>query len=134
MVENTGLTGRWQTINNKPLAICDIGHNQDGIQEVLGMISKTPHQRLHFVLGLVADKNVDSVLKQLPTEAMYYFCKADIPRAMDAGALQVRAYLHNLHGSIYGSVKEAYDDALNNASDNDLVFVGGSTFVVAEIL
>lgn len=134
LTENTGLRGRWQVLNEKPLAICDIGHNLDGIREAMGMIEKTPHQRLHFVLGMVADKNVDIVLEHLPKDAIYYFCRADIPRAMEAKELQVRSYLHNLHGNIYDNVRGAYDNAMKNAGNNDLVFVGGSTFVVAEIL
>ena len=133
-VSNTGLIGRWQTLHKKPLTICDIGHNRDGIREVLNMIGRTPHKKLHFVLGLVADKNVDPVLELLPKNAIYYFCKADIPRGLDALELQGKARAHHLMGSLYPSVKEAYQQALNNANDDDLVFVGGSTFVVAEAL
>ena len=133
-VNNTGLLGRWQILQNKPLAICDIGHNRDGVREVLKMIDQTPHQDLHFVLGLVADKNAEPVLELLPKSATYYFCKADIPRGMDAGKLQLIAEEKGLKGNRYDSVKEAYLAALENANDNDLVFVGGSTFVVAEIL
>ena len=133
-ISNTGLLGRWQTLNDKPLAICDIGHNHDGIREVMNMITKTPHNKLHFVLGLVADKNVDPVLQLLPKEAKYYFCKANIPRGLDAMDLKEKAIAHELKGTVYHSVIEAYQQALENASDDDLVFVGGSTFVVAEIL
>ena len=133
-VSSTGLSGRWQTLNDKPLAICDIGHNRDGFREVLNMIRKTPHQNLHFVLGLVADKNVDPVLQELPADATYYFCKADIPRGLDAAELKENASNHGLNGSIYPSVRDAYRQALKNAKDDDLVFVGGSTFVVAEVL
>ncbi len=132
--ENTGLRGRWEVLQTRPRVICDIAHNRDGIAEVVNMISRTPHNRLHFVLGLVADKNVDPVLELLPEEALYYFCKADIPRAMDAKELQLRAYLKSLHGLAYSSVREAFESALKNANKNDLVFVGGSTFVVAETL
>jgi dihydrofolate synthase/folylpolyglutamate synthase len=133
-IENTGLLGRWQLLQQTPLAICDIGHNRDGIREVLQMIEKTPHEQLHFVLGLVADKNVEPVLELLPSSATYYFCKADIPRGMDAGKLQEIAREKKLEGESYPSVAEAYEAALQHASENDLVFVGGSTFVVAEIL
>lgn len=134
VIQNTGLAGRWQTISEQPLAICDIGHNKDGIREVLGMIKKTPHNQLHFVFGLVADKNVEPVLELLPTNATYYFCKADIPRGMNAEKLQELAKHKQLKGKHYKSVAEAYQSALRNANDDDLVFVGGSTFVVAEVL
>lgn len=133
-LSNTGLLGRWQTLNEKPQAICDIGHNRDGIREVLNMICHMPHHNLHFVIGLVADKNVDPVLQLLPKDATYYFCKADIPRGLDAEKLKKSAHEYGLIGSVYPSVKEAYQQALKDASENDLVFVGGSTFVVAEIL
>jgi len=134
VITNTGLSGRWQTLNTRPLAICDIGHNLDGISEVLKMIGKTVHDRLHFVLGLVTDKNVDPVLSLLPSSACYYYCKADIPRGMDAKELMKLAGEKGLQGEVYNSVKEAYRSALKNANENDLVFVGGSTFVVAEVL
>ncbi|MCK5080252.1 MAG: bifunctional folylpolyglutamate synthase/dihydrofolate synthase [Bacteroidales bacterium] len=133
-LSNTGLLGRWQILQNKPLAICDIGHNRDGVREVLKMIDQTPHQTLHFVLGLVADKNAEAVLELLPESATYYFCKADIPRGMDVHELKEQASKYHLSGKSYKSVKEAYQAALGNANENDLVFVGGSTFVVAEIL
>lgn len=134
VVRNTGLRGRWETLLSRPLAICDIGHNTDGIREVLSMISKTPHEKLHFVLGLVADKNAASVLQLLPSSASYYFCKADIPRAMEAHILQEQAGNFKLSGKTFSSVKEAFNAALEQAGSDDLVFVGGSTFVVAEIL
>lgn len=134
VIENTGLSGRWQKIHEKPLAICDIGHNLDGIREVLRMIDKTPHKKLHFVLGLVADKTVEPVLNILPKSATYYFCKADIPRGMNAEKLQELASHNDLNGKHYASVNDAYKAALRNAEDDDLVFVGGSTFIVAEIL
>ncbi len=133
-LSNTGLLGRWQILQNKPLAICDIGHNRDGVREVLKMIDQTPHQTLHFVLGLVADKNAEAVLELLPESATYYFCKADIPRGMDVHELKEQASKYHLSGKSYKSVKEAYQAALGNANESDLVFVGGSTFVVAEIL
>ena len=133
-IKNTGLSGRWQILHKEPLAVCDIGHNREGITEVINMISQTPHDQLHFVLGLVADKNVEPVLQLLPASATYYFCRADIPRAMEAGELQRMAFKHDLTGKQYSSVREAYSAALENAKAGDLVFVGGSTFVVAEVL
>ena len=134
VIENTGLSGRWQILQKDPLAICDIGHNSDGMREVLKMIRSTTHDKLHFVLGLVGDKNADPVLKMLPATATYYFCKAAIPRAMPAADLKEQACAHGLQGNIFESVSEAYHAALASAAANDLVFVGGSTFVVAEIL
>lgn len=134
VIQNTGLLGRWQVLQKSPLSICDIGHNKDGIREVLGMIGATPHIRLHFVLGLVGDKNAGPVLEILPSSAIYYFCRADIPRAMPAAELRVEAGNYGLQGDAYKSVAEAYHSALRAAKKGDLVFVGGSTFVVAEVL
>jgi dihydrofolate synthase/folylpolyglutamate synthase len=134
VIRNTGLAGRWQVLNDRPLCICDIAHNRDGIREIVKMIGKTPHNKLHFVLGLVADKNADPVLDLLPASATYYFCKADIPRGMDAAELQTKASNKDLNGEKYDSVKEALKAAMNHAAEDDLVFVGGSTFVVAEAL
>ena len=134
VVELTGLLGRWQKLNDKPLAIADVAHNEDGISIVLRQISETPHKRLHFVLGLVGDKDVSRVLKLLPQQAMYYFCKADIPRGLDAELLKQQATEFQLMGESYSSVKQAYETACAAANDEDLVFVGGSVFTVAEVL
>ena len=134
VVELTGLLGRWQKLNDKPLAIADVAHNEDGISIVLRQIFETPHKRLHFVLGLVGDKDVSRVLKLLPQQAMYYFCKADIPRGLDAELLKQQASEFQLMGESYSSVKQAYETACAAANDEDLVFVGGSVFTVAEVL
>ena len=134
VVELTGLLGRWQKLNDKPLAIADVAHNEDGIRIVLEQIRQTPHNKLHFVLGLVGDKDVTRVLQLLPSSAVYYFCKADIPRGLEAGLLKVQAGEFGLNGESYLSVKSAYDAAIAAASGSDLVFVGGSVFTVAEIL
>lgn len=128
----TGLHGRWEVLNMQPLTICDTGHNPDGIQEVIKNIAATKHQRLHFVIGMVNDKDITKVLAMLPTNATYYFCKPDIPRGLDAESLKLQAEEFGLHGDTYTSVKAALQSAQANAGDNDLVFVGGSTFVVAE--
>mgnify|MGYP001822646679 FL=1 len=104
------------------------------MKAVLAMIRQTPHEKLHFVLGMVADKNVDPILKLLPASATYYFCKADIPRGLDAHILQEKAGRYGLSGDEFPEVKRAYDQALKEANPDDLVFVGGSTFVVAEIV
>jgi dihydrofolate synthase/folylpolyglutamate synthase len=130
----TGLHGRWEVLNESPLTICDTGHNPDGIQEVLKNIAATPHQQLHFVIGMVSDKDSSKVLALLPENATYYFCRPEIPRGLDAGILREKASDFNLRGDSYPSVKEALAAAQKNAGPADLVFVGGSTFVVAEII
>ncbi|MEN8116167.1 MAG: folylpolyglutamate synthase/dihydrofolate synthase family protein [Bacteroidota bacterium] len=130
----TGLLGRWQVIGNNPLVVCDIGHNEDGIKAVVQQIENTAFKNLHIVFGTVGDKNPDKVLNLLPKNAWYYFAKANIPRAMDAEKLAERAVGFGLLGKSYDSVDEALENAKANAGKNDFIFVGGSTFVVAEIL
>ncbi len=134
VAKNTGLMGRWQILSNDPLTICDIGHNEDGIKEVIKQIRKTPHDKLQFVFGTVNDKSVDSVFRLLPKDAIYYFCKADIPRGMPVETLLETASKFNLNGNAYKSVCDALKAAEENARKNDLIFIGGSTFVVAEVL
>ncbi|MBL4715666.1 MAG: bifunctional folylpolyglutamate synthase/dihydrofolate synthase [Bacteroidia bacterium] len=131
---NTGFQGRWQKISDTPLTICDTGHNHDGLSEVLDQINSMPYKKLHFVYGTVNDKDIDSALNLLPKDASYYFCKAKIPRALDASILKNKAAEIGLVGSSFSTVDEAYKTAKENASKDDLVFVGGSTFVVAEVL
>lgn len=130
----TGLQGRWQTLGANPRIVCDTGHNEAGIKQVTEQIRRTPYRKLHFVLGVVADKDPDAVLSLLPKDAVYYFCKADIQRAMPADVLKVKAAAHNLTGEAYHSVLEAFNAAKLAAHKDDFIFVGGSTFVVAEIL
>lgn len=134
VVENTGLMGRWQIINKNPLAICDTGHNEAGINYVLNQINKIPFEKLHFVIGVVNDKEVDKILEMLPKNATYYFCKANIPRALSESDLFHKSKEKGLSGNSYNSVENAYKAAINSASKNDLIFVGGSTFVVAEVV
>ena len=130
----TGLMGRWQTLQQKPLVICDNGHNEDGILEVLKNIQLTPHQQLHMVIGMVKDKDISKVLSLLPKEAIYYFCSPNLERAKPAEELAAEAILFQLKGKSFFSVKEALENALINANEDDLIFVGGSTFVVADAL
>jgi len=130
----TGLHGRWETLIEKPLTICDTGHNPDGIQEVLQNIASVNYKHLHFVIGMVNDKDITKVLSMLPKDATYYFCKPDIPRGLEAESLKLKAESIGLQGSTYNSVKQALQAAQNSADGNDLVFVGGSTFVVAEVV
>jgi dihydrofolate synthase/folylpolyglutamate synthase len=134
VTQNTSLQGRWQQLADTPLIIADVAHNEDGIKVVLNQISETPHEQLHFVLGLVSDKDVDRVLRLLPEKATYYFCKANIPRGMDADDLAERAGKYALRGKAYDSVQHAFDAAKKAAHERDLVFIGGSVFTVAEVL
>ncbi len=130
----TGLMGRWQIIGYNPLIVCDTGHNEDGIKMVVNQIKNTAYKTLHFVFGVVADKNQDAILQLLPKNVLYYFTKADIPRAMNEKELAQKASGFGMKGMSYPSVIEAFSAAKNNAHKSDLIFVGGSTFVVAEIL
>jgi len=134
VVKQTGLLGRWQILNENPLTICDTGHNESGIALVLDQIALTPYKKLHFVFGMVGDKDIDKVLKLLPKEATYYFCKANIPRGLDQNELMKKATAKGLKGKSYLSVKEALAEAQLQAKADDLVFVGGSTFTVAEVV
>jgi dihydrofolate synthase/folylpolyglutamate synthase len=130
----TGLMGRWHTLNYNPQIICDTGHNEDGIKEVLKNIHLTPHKDLHMVIGMVKDKDITKILSLLPQKAFYYFCQPNIPRAKPANDLQLEASKYGLNGSFYPTVQAAFDEAKKNAGKNDLIFIGGSTFVVAEII
>jgi dihydrofolate synthase/folylpolyglutamate synthase len=130
----TGLHGRWEVLSRHPLTICDTGHNPEGMQEVLQNIAAVAYNKLHFVLGVVNDKDISKILTILPTNARYYFCKPDIPRGLDAQSLWLKAEGFGLHGATYSSVKAALEAAQQAAGDGDLVFVGGSTFVVAEVV
>ncbi|BBE19163.1 dihydrofolate synthase [Aquipluma nitroreducens] len=134
VIQNTGLLGRWQIIGHNPLVVCDTGHNQAGIKLVVEQINQTAWKALHIVIGMVSDKDQDKVLALLPTNAKYYFTKASIPRAAEPEVLAAKAERFGLSGDCYPTVRQALSVALANAGENDLVFVGGSTFVVAEIL
>jgi dihydrofolate synthase/folylpolyglutamate synthase len=130
----TGLMGRWQTISKNPLVICDTGHNEDGIKEVIKNIANTSYQNLHMVIGMVKDKDINKVLSLLPANARYYFCEPNIPRAKTAIELQLEAKNYGLIGETYQTIKQALETAKLAALPNDLIFVGGSTFVVAEVV
>ena len=134
VITNTGLFGRWQILGSQPLIIADTGHNEAGIREVILQINNTPHQQLHFVLGVVNDKDISTLLDLLPKNAVYYFTNASIPRALKADELALQAASHHLKGENYSSVKEALLNAKQNAAPDDMIFIGGSTFTVAEIL
>lgn len=133
-IRNTGLSGRWQQLAAAPYTICDTGHNIDGLTEITAQLATCHYDKLHFVIGMVSDKDVDSVLRILPKEAEYYFCKASIPRAMDENTLAGKARALGLSGNTYPTVAAAYAAARKNATSNDMIYIGGSTFVVAEVL
>lgn len=130
----TGLQGRWQTLQTQPLVIADTGHNEDGIKEVLANLKRYQFKTLHFILGVVNDKDISKILKLLPKDAVYYFCKASIPRALDEKDLLCQSQKYGLEGKTFKTVQEALEKAKKQAKTNDLIFVGGSTFTVADIL
>ena len=130
----TGLRGRWETIGYNPLIICDTGHNAEGISEVVEQIRQTAHKKLHFIFGTVSDKDASKVLTLLPTDAKYYFTKADIPRALDPELLRQQAKAFGLQGKSFAEVKKAFEAARSAANAEDMIFIGGSTFVVGELL
>lgn len=130
----TGLKGRWQTLQRNPLIICDTGHNKAGISEVLKNIEATNFKKLHIVIGMVKDKDINGVLALLPKDARFYFCEPKLERALHANELFNLAKLTGLNGEVCPDVKEALKAAKLAAARNDLIFVGGSTFVVAEII
>ena len=133
-IANTGLLGRWQIIGNNPLTLCDTGHNVDGITHIARQIRNTPHSKTHMVIGMVGDKNIEGILKLLPKNATYYFTKANIPRALNELELADKAKTYGLVGNTYQNVEEALNEAKKNAQPNDLIFIGGSTFTVADAL
>jgi len=134
VVKNTGLLGRWQQLGEFPKIICDTAHNKNGLEIVMKQIQKEKFDTLHIVLGVVNDKDLDEILPLFPKNAIYYFCKPNIPRGLDARILQKKATTFQLKGEVYNSVSSSYAQALQNASNNDFIYLGGSTFVVAEIL
>lgn len=133
VVTLTGLMGRWQIISKNPLTVCDTAHNENGIAEVLKQISISSFKNLHFVLGMVNDKEIDKVLNMLPNEAVYYFCKANIPRGLNEGILKEKAEKLGLKGESYKSVQKAVNAARKAANKDDMIYIGGSTFIVAEV-
>lgn len=133
VVISTGLKGRWQVLDRKPLVVCDTGHNLDGMKEVVRQIQRQDYRKLYFILGMVTGKDISSILSLLPKDAYYFFCRANIPRAVDAATLLEHAHANNLAGEIVTDVNDAIRAAKNVAAPEDMIFVGGSTYVVAEI-
>lgn len=134
VISSTGLLGRWQVLSRMPLTICDTGHNREGLEYVMKQIESTPRNNLHMVIGFVSDKDLSSLLPLFPRDARYYFSRASVPRALDENLLMAAAEDYGLAGDSYPSVGEALDAARAAAGPDDMIFIGGSTFVVADAL
>ena len=134
VAKNTGLQGRWQLLNKSPKVICDTAHNIEGLSLVLNQLKKEDFDQMHIVLGVVADKNLDAILPLFPKNAIYYFCKPAVMRGLAVAKLKQKARTYELIGKSYVTVREAYKSAMTAAKAKDLIFIGGSTFVVAEVL
>ena len=134
VVNNTALKGRWQVLQDKPKIICDTAHNKEGLSYIMTQIADEAYNKLHMVFGVVNDKDLESILPLLPKQAIYYFCKPDIPRGMDANVLKSKFLSYGFKGQSYSTVNEAFNSAKKNSEEEDLIYVGGSTFVVAEII
>ena len=130
----TGLSGRWQFLSRSPMVIADTAHNKNGLKLSLEQVSSIPHTKLRFVIGFMNDKDIDSILPLFPSDAVYYFTKAAIPRSMQEADLQKFAAKYKLNGNCFSSVKQALTQAINDSGKNDFIYVGGSTFIVAEAL
>ncbi|PZD77154.1 folylpolyglutamate synthase/dihydrofolate synthase family protein [Mesonia sp. K7] len=133
-IKNTGLRGRWDVLGERPLTITDTAHNREGLKLVIEQLSSLKKERLHIVLGVVNDKDLDIILPLFPSDAQYYFCRPHIPRGLSEVILQDKALVYGLKGSVYSSVNEALLEAKNQAQEKDIIFIGGSTFTVAEII
>ena len=129
----TGLKGRWQILRERPTVVCDTAHNREGLTSVMKQLNEQIYDDLHIVLGVVNDKDLQSILKLFPKMAQYYFCRPDIPRGLEAGILQKEGERLGLFGDVYPSVQKAYESALSKAWEKDFIYIGGSTFVVAEL-
>lgn len=134
VIMNTGFAGRWQILCEKPFTVCDTGHNKEGLEYVVKQIGRVPKSVLHMVIGFVNDKDLSKVLPLLPVEAIYYFTRASVARALDENILRNRAAEYGLKGESYPDVKTAIKAASGAASSEDMIFVGGSTFIVADAL
>lgn len=132
--ELTGLKGRWQKLADHPTVVCDTGHNVGGIQYIVEQLSRQHYHRLHIVMGMVNDKDINGVLSLLPTDAAYYFTQASVKRALPAEEMKKQASAHGLHGDAYPTVKKALQAALAQADKDDFIFIGGSSFIVADLL
>jgi dihydrofolate synthase/folylpolyglutamate synthase len=134
VIKNTGLQGRWQQLKENPKVICDTAHNSHGLKIVLNQLQNEKFEQLHIVLGVVKDKDLNEILPLFPKNAKYYFCKPNIPRGLNATILQKKATDLQLKGKVFNSISNAYQEALKSSTVKDFIYIGGSTFVVAEIL
>ncbi|MEI7596603.1 MAG: folylpolyglutamate synthase/dihydrofolate synthase family protein [Bacteroidota bacterium] len=134
VIKNTDFKGRWQVIQQNPVIICDIGHNADGIKANMLQLEKIPYKNLHMVIGVVNDKDVDSMMELLPKVARYYYCKASIPRALDEKILAKKGLAKQKEGEAFATVKLAIESAKIAAKEDDLIYIGGSAFVVSDAL
>nr|WP_321244359.1 folylpolyglutamate synthase/dihydrofolate synthase family protein [uncultured Psychroserpens sp.] len=134
VIKNTGLKGRWQELQLAPKVICDTAHNKEGLTYIVKQIGQEHYKTLHMVFGVVSDKDLDSILPLLPKEAIYYFCKPNVSRGLDAETLKLKFISNGFKGQAYQSVIAALDEAKKCANSEDLIYVGGSTFVVAEVV
>lgn len=134
VVKNTGLLGRWQILKESPKVICDTAHNKHGLTSVLKQLTEERYKKLHIVLGVVNDKNLENILPLFPVKAQYYFCKPKIARGLNEVLLKEQAIAFGLNGKPFSSVNKAYQTALQEARIDDVIYIGGSTFVVAEVL
>ena len=134
VIEYTGLQGRWQVLKSHPTVVCDTGHNVGGIQFVTQQLKAQKYEKLRIVIGMVNDKDVTAVLELLPKDAIYYFTQANVLRAMPAQELQIKAQSIGLNGKIYLSVEQAVNEAINDSTNSDFVFIGGSNFIVGEAI
>jgi dihydrofolate synthase/folylpolyglutamate synthase len=131
---NTGLRGRWEILQESPRVVIDTGHNKAGIQVILEQLTNEKYKELHVVFGMVNDKSLSDILGMLPKNAYYYICEASIPRAKKATELYAEVVAHGLNAFLMSTPTEALECAMNNASTEDIIWVGGSTFVVADVL
>lgn len=134
VVKNTGLLGRWQVLQEKPKVICDVAHNREGLTLVMDQLKSETYNKLHLVIGMVSDKDMNHIIDLFPQEAQYYFCKPNVLRGLNAQIVKSFFSENGMQGRTYTSVKTALESALKNANYKDLIYVGGSTFVVAEII
>ncbi|UCH15211.1 MAG: bifunctional folylpolyglutamate synthase/dihydrofolate synthase [Bacteroidales bacterium] len=134
VVTSTGFYGRWQIIRREPRIICDTAHNYEGFKSVISQIKNTSYKNLHIIIGFVKEKRIEDFLEIFPEKAFYYFTKPDVPRGLDENIIYEKSKTYNLKGKTYQSVQKAYKDALSSADKNDMIFIGGSTYIVADFL
>lgn len=132
--ELTGLRGRWEKIDKNPITICDTGHNVNGLEYIVKQLQEQKYEKLHIVFGMVNDKDIEGVLSIMPKDATYYFCQASVKRAMPSQQLKTLAEAHELKGNTFANVLDAYNSARQNASQNDFIYIGGSSFIVADLI